>query len=299
MMVAPRTAPKRVLALLNGGVVDPDAALLRADDLGVLRGEGVFETVLVIDGLAVELEAHLARLTHSAAMLELPAPDLPAWRACAQHVIDAWDGGSEMVLRLILTGGLDPDVFVRGGGGTGYALGTAVSSTLLAQRRDGIAAVTLTRGTVPDLADKAPWLLLGAKTLSYATNMAAIRHAERVGAQDAVFVAADGSVLEGPTSTVVIAQGTSLRTPPAELGILAGITQAALFRAAEAAGWSTRVEPLQVADLHASDGLWLCSSVRLITRIHTLDGHPLPDADLTDTLRGLLPLGLPNPPSRG
>ncbi|MGH3787067.1 MAG: aminodeoxychorismate lyase [Pseudonocardiaceae bacterium] len=296
MMVAPRTAPKRVLALLNGGVVDPDAALLRADDLGVLRGEGVFETVLVIDGLAVELEAHLARLARSAAMLELPAPDLPAWRACAQKVIDAWDGGSEMVLRLILTRGTEPQAFARG---TGYALGTAVSPTVLAQRRDGVAAVTLTRGTAPDLADQAPWLLLGAKTLSYATNMAAIRHAERLGAQDAVFVAADGSVLEGPTSTVVIAQGTSLRTPPAELGILAGITQAALFRAAEMAGWQVRVEPLQVADLHAAEGVWLCSSVRLVTRVHTLDGHPLPDAGLTDTLRGLLPLGLPNPPSRG
>lgn len=296
MMVAPRTASKRVLALLNGGVADPDAALLRADDLGVLRGEGVFETVLVIDGLAVELEAHLARLARSAAMLELPAPDLPAWRACAQNVIDAWGGGSEMVLRLILTRGTEPEVFARG---TGYALGTAVSPTVLAQRRDGVAAVTLTRGTAPDLADQAPWLLLGAKTLSYATNMAAIRHAERLGAQDAVFVAADGSVLEGPTSTVVIAQGTSLRTPPAEMGILAGITQAALFRAAEMAGWQVRVEPLQVADLHAAEGVWLCSSVRLITRVHTLDGRPLPDAGLTDTLRGLLPLGLPNPPSRG
>ncbi|MGH3933309.1 MAG: hypothetical protein ACRDTF_25410, partial [Pseudonocardiaceae bacterium] len=53
---------KRVVALLGEGLVDPDAPLLCADDLGVLRGDGVFETILVVDGMAVELEAHLIRL---------------------------------------------------------------------------------------------------------------------------------------------------------------------------------------------------------------------------------------------
>jgi 4-amino-4-deoxychorismate lyase len=82
--------------------------------------------------------------------------------------------------------------------------------------------------------------------------MAALRHAARMGAQDVVFTAEDGSVLEGPTSTVIVAQGTTLSTPPAELGILPGITQAALFRAA---GWRTRVRRLKVPDLLAVDGV--------------------------------------------
>lgn len=287
---------KRVVARMGEGLVDPDVPLLRADDLGVLRGDGVFETVLVSDGAAVEFEAHLTRLARSAAMLDLPAPDPASWRACAQTVIDAWGAGGEMVLRLVLTRG--PEARPAGPGtpgpggavGTGFATGTPVPETLLAQRRSGVAAVTLSRGIAPDLAAQAPWLLLGAKTLSYAMNMAALRHAERLGAQDVVFTAADGSVLEGPTSTVVVARGDTLCTPPAELGILPGTTQAALFRAAAAAGWHTLVAPLTVADLHAADGLWLCSSVRLITRVHTLDGHPLPDTGRTEVLQGLLPL---------
>lgn len=283
----------RIVALLGDRLVDPDAPLLRADDLGVLRGDGVFETVLVVDGIPVELDAHLARLARSAAMLELPDPDLPAWRSCARTVIDAWDGGPEMVLRLVLTRG--PEAHLAGRGGdvgavTGYAVGSPVPPSLVTHRRDGVAAVTLTRGTAPDLAGQARWLLLGAKTLSYAMNMAALRHAERLGAQDVIFTAVDGSVLEGPTSTVVIANGDTLRTPPVELGILPGTTQSALFRAAGTAGWRTRVEPLTVADLFAARGVWLCSSVRLITRVHTLDGRPLPDAGLTAALRGLLPL---------
>ncbi|HEY2763101.1 MAG TPA: aminodeoxychorismate lyase [Pseudonocardiaceae bacterium] len=275
----------RVVALLGDGLVGPDAPLLRIDDLGVLRGDGVFETVLVVDGVAVEFEAHLARLARSAAMLELPAPDPASWRVCAQTVVDAWDGGREMTLRLVLTRGPE-----SGGPPTGYAMGAPLSPTLLAQRRQGVAVVTLTRGTVPDLAAQAPWLLLGAKTLSYATNMAALRHAERLGAQDVVFTASDGTVLEGPTSTVVVARGGTLCTPPEELGILPGTTQAALFRGAEAAGWPTRVQRLTVPDLLAADGVWLCSSVRLVTPVHTLDGRSLPDTGLTPRLLDLLPL---------
>jgi 4-amino-4-deoxychorismate lyase len=283
--------------------------LLRPDDLGVLRGDGVFETVLVVDGIAVELAAHLARLARSAAMLDLPAPDLGAWRRCVQTVIDAWDAGREMVLRLVLTRGPETCPPGRGTGSatgsgegvvTGYAMGTPVSPTVLAQRRDGVAAVTLTRGLASDLAASSPWLLLGAKTLSYAMNLAAVRHAERLGAQDVVFTAVDGAVLEGPTSTVVVAHGgnpPTLCTPPAELGILPGTTQAALFRSARAAGWPTRVEPLRVPDLLAADGVWLCSSIRLLTRVRTLDAYPLPDTGLTPRLLGLLPL--PAPTGRG
>ena len=41
--------------------------LLHADDLAAVRGDGVFETLLVRDGRACLIEAHLQRLTQSAA----------------------------------------------------------------------------------------------------------------------------------------------------------------------------------------------------------------------------------------
>src|SRR5690606_15161014 len=125
--------------------------------------------------------------------------------------------------------------------------------------------------------ETAPWLLIGAKTLSYGVNMAAVREAERRGADDAVFVSGE-RVLEGPTSSVVAVKDRTLYTPPAALGILPGTTQAAVFRAAERAGWGTKVEQLRVADLLAADAVFLTSSVRLITRVHTIDGQRLPDA---------------------
>ncbi|MFR9730413.1 aminodeoxychorismate lyase [Saccharopolyspora sp. MS10] len=260
----------RVLALLDGTLADPEAPLLRADDLAVTRGDGMFETILVVDREPRELGPHLDRLERSGELLEIPPPPRAAWERAVRAVVDAWPWESEreLALKLVCSRGID------GGDGTptGFALGTPVGADALRKRREGISAITLDRGYAPDLKDRAPWLLLSAKTLSYAVNMAALREAERRGADEVVFTATDGSVLEGPTSTVVVARGRTLRTPPPNAGILPGTTQGALFRAAEKAGWETSVEPIDRAELFEADGVWMASSVRLITQVRSIDG---------------------------
>ncbi|WP_410656075.1 aminodeoxychorismate lyase [Amycolatopsis sp. lyj-112] len=265
----------RVLAFLDGTLADPEAAHLRVDDLGLLRGDGVFETILVVDGRPRELHPHLDRLARSAAMLDLPALDLKAWERAARVVIENWSGSTEIALKLVYTRGIDGDPEAKP---FGFALGVEIDEKVLRARVDGVAAVTLERGIEPELADRAPWLLLGAKSISYGVNMAALREAARRGASDVIFTAADGAVFEGPTSTVVLAKDKTLYTPPASIGILPGTTQAALFRGAESAGWSVKVEPLRVPDLSEGDGLFLASSVRKLTRVHTLDGAALNDS---------------------
>lgn len=263
----------RVLVFLDGTLADPDTAQIKVDDLGLTRGDGVFETILVVGGKPRELRPHLDRLARSAAMLDLPEPDLAAWERVVSLVLEHWTGSPEMVLKLVYTRGSDGDPAAVP---TGFALGSEVAPSILKARADGVAAVTLERGFPPDLAERAPWLLLGAKPLSYAMNMAALREARRRDAEDVIFTAADGSVFEGPTSTVVLAKGRTLFTPPSSVGILPGTTQAALFRGAEQAGWAVKVEPLRVADLVAGDGVFMASSVRKLTRVHTLDGVLLP-----------------------
>jgi 4-amino-4-deoxychorismate lyase len=263
----------RVLVMLDGTLTDPETPVIRVDDLGMTRGDGVFETILVVDGEPRELGPHLDRLAHSAAMLALPVPDRAAWEHCVRVVLDNWRGGGEMALKLVYSRGPE----FGDGSPTGYAMGLPIGAKVLAARTSGVAAVLLDRGYDPEIVGRAPWLLLGAKALSYAVNMAALRHAESLGASEVIFVGADGSVLEGPTSTVVIASGRTLRTTPPSSGILKGTTQGALFRAAERAGWVTKVEPLTVRELRDADGVFLASSVRKVTRVHTLDGEALPD----------------------
>jgi 4-amino-4-deoxychorismate lyase len=151
---------------------------------------------------------------------------------------------------------------------------------LAAVRGDGVFETLLVR-------DGRPCLLAGAKTLSYAVNMAALRHAERHGAGDVIFVSSDGYILEGPRSTVVIATDSengagvsALFTPPPWYPILRGTTQQALFDVARGKGYDCDYRALRPADLIAAQGVWLVSSITLQARVHTLDGRPLPRAPL-------------------
>ncbi|MDV6012458.1 aminodeoxychorismate lyase [Haloechinothrix sp. LS1_15] len=265
----------RVLVYLDGSLAEPDTPQLRVDDLGLMRGDGVFETILVAGGHARELDKHLDRLERSAAMLDMPPPDRAGWQRAVTTAIREWPSNEEMALKLVYTRGIDGDEEAEP---TAFALGMEVSPGVGRARSEGIGVVGLERGIDPGLAERAPWLLLGAKSLSYGINMAAMREADRRGAEDVIFLASDGSVLEGPIANVVIARGSTLYTPPPSIGILPGTTQAALFRAAERAGWSTKIEPLRLADLRAADGVFLTSSIRKVTRVHTLDGEPLPDS---------------------
>src|SRR5262245_37334332 len=65
-----------VIVTLDGLVHPPGAPLLYADDLAAVRGDGIFETLLVRDDMACLVESHLQRLTQSAKFTDLPEPDL-------------------------------------------------------------------------------------------------------------------------------------------------------------------------------------------------------------------------------
>jgi 4-amino-4-deoxychorismate lyase len=278
-----------VVVTLDGELHDPQAPLLYADDLAAVRGDGIFESLLIRDGQPCLLEAHLARLTASARSTDLPEPDLTCWRAAVGAAVRRWtaDGGGEGLLRLVCSRGRE-----SGSQPTAYAIIGPVPARVAAVRRDGLAAVTLDRGLPADGTDRMPWLLAGAKTLSYAVNMAALRHAERQGAGDVVFVSSDGYILEGPRSTVVIAADLDgcpcLLTPPPWYPILRGTTQQALFEVARNKGYDCDYRALRIADLVAAQGVWLVSSITLAARVHTLDGERLRTAPLAAEIAGLV-----------
>lgn len=277
-------AEKGVIVTLDGATHQPDTPLLHADDLAAVRGDGIFETLLVRDGRACLVESHLQRLTHSAKLMDLPAPDLPSWRHAIGEATRRWaaDTADEGAMRLICSRGRE-----SGSGPTAYVMVNPVPERVAAVRRDGLSAITLDRGLPADAADTMPWLLAGAKTLSYAVNMAALRHAARQGAGDVIFVSSDGHILEGPRSTVVIASDTGadgnpcLLTPPPWYPILRGTTQQALFEVARAKGYDCDYRALRVADLQAAQGIWLISSMTLAARVHTLDGRRLLRSPIT------------------
>jgi 4-amino-4-deoxychorismate lyase len=278
-----------VVVTLDGQLHDPGTPLLHADDLAAVRGDGIFESLLVRDGRPCLLEAHLGRLRHSARLMDLPEPDLARWRAAVATAVSRWirQGGGEGVLRLIYTRGRE-----SGSDPTAFAMIGALADRVAAARTDGVAAVTLDRCLPATGATDMPWLLAGAKTLSYAVNMAALRHAERQGAGEVIFISSEGQVLEGPRSTVVIATEMDgklgLLTPPPWYPILRGTTQQALFEVARNKGYDCDYRALEIADLLAAQGVWLVSSITLAARVHTLDGKPLPPSPMAAELSVLV-----------
>ncbi|QII07646.1 aminodeoxychorismate lyase [Rhodococcoides fascians A25f] len=258
-----------VVVTLDGRVHDAGQPLLFADDLAAVRGDGVFETLLVRGGAACAVELHLARLAASATALELPAPDLDEWRTVIDKSVGLWtaDSADEAVLRLVLSRGRE-----RGGAPTAFVTVGPLPGRVRTARANGVSVITLDRGYSVEFSGTAPWQLAGAKTLSYATNMAALRHASAEGADDVIYLSSEGRVLEGPRSTVVLARGKTLVTPSVEQGILAGTTVAGLFQVARAAGWTCEHGHVYPADLIAADSVWLVSSVTLAARVTAMNG---------------------------
>jgi 4-amino-4-deoxychorismate lyase len=302
---APVPAPATVLVFLDpafdgGRVADASQPQLMATDLGATRGDGVFESLLAVGGRPRKIQAHLTRLAGSARLLELDIPAEDAWRRAVETAIREFRGQDpaaaaaggaaqdEVVVKLIVTRGPE-----GAAAPTCWVQASAPAAAGRRQRQTGIDVILLDRGYDSEVGERAPWLLLGAKTLSYAVNMAALRYAHRQGADDVIFTSADGRVLEGPTSTVLLAHlETSddgaggvrtirrLITPQLDSGILPGTSQGALFTAAKAAGWELGYGPLEPKDLLDADAVWLISSIRLLAPVNHIDGQEIGTPEL-------------------
>ncbi|MCP3425459.1 aminotransferase class IV [Rothia sp. AR01] len=274
-------------------LLDATGPLISIEDEGYTRGDGAFETMLALDLTVRKLDLHLLRLAQSSRLLHLPRYDDADWQAAIELALSAAPAGTpselgaEHTVKLLLSRGTPAE------GPYGLVVVSAVPESTIAQRRDGVRAMLLPRGHDPAEDTAYPWLLAGAKTLSYAVNMAVLRHVRSLGAQDAIFTASDRRILEGATSSVIVARrdgdALTLLTPEPSHGILPGTTQGAIFEGARADGWELGFGPLYPADLLESDGVWLSSSVRLLAPVARLNNQALPvDRGLTDRLLGYL-----------
>lgn len=265
----------RLLAVAVGGrgLVDPSEPVLRADDEALIRGRGAFETLRVYDGKPFRFDEHLARLTASAERIGLPPVDGGQLRELASEAL-AHAGASDAMLRLYWTPTPTP-----------LALVSEIPDHLDELRARGQRIVTLPLGVTIDARREAPWLLGGVKSTSYAVNMAAEAEARRRGADDAIFLAYGGIVLEGPTTNVWWREGDTLYTPSLDLGILAGVTRAALI---ELSPYEVREGAYPVEVFGAADEVFTSSSVREVMPVTEIDGMQKAAGDAARTLQEVL-----------
>jgi 4-amino-4-deoxychorismate lyase len=149
------------LAVTGAGARRSDRARHPGRRRGLLRGRAAFETLRVYSGRPFSLEAHLDRLTASAASIGLPAVERRRLQVLVGLVLPK-GGRRRRVLRLVWTAG------PTGGIPSALALLSTVPEWIEETRERGATAVSLL-----GVRASAPWLLPGVKSTSYAVNMAA------------------------------------------------------------------------------------------------------------------------------
>lgn len=283
----------RSVVVLGRGVVDPDAPIFHVDDVGMTRGQAAFETIRIYAGRPFALAEHLDRLIAGAERLALPAVPRTGLEEIADAAHAAAGRPADCALRYYWTGG-------REGAGVSVVLATIsdLPAGFDAQRTVGIRVASMSLGVDAAPRDALPWLLAGVKSTSYAVNLAARAEAVRRGAEDALFLAADGTVLEGPTSNVWWRRGRILRTPALDLGVLAGVTRTQIAALGRAAGYTVEEGRWPLAEIAGADEAWMSSSLRELMPIVALDGAPVGDgrpgpaiAELQSALRRLAHAG--------
>jgi branched-chain amino acid aminotransferase len=249
----------------NGTLLDDPADLiLSVFDHGFTVGDGVFETVKVVDGTPFAMRRHLDRLERSARGLGLDGPDRSR---VEEAVAAALDGTSypKGRLRITLTGGPGPAGTQRGTEGPTLV----VVAGPLDPSPESTAVVTV------------PWrrndqgATAGLKTTSYAENVIALAYARERDASEALLANTAGNVCEGTGTNVFYARDGRLHTPTLRSGCLAGVTRALLLEwCADLAEGVVEVdEPIEV--LESVDEIFLASTTRDVQAVYRCDGRDL------------------------
>jgi branched-chain amino acid aminotransferase len=234
------------LASVDGTVTPTAEATIGLKDDGLYRGDGAFEVIRLYAGRPFALGEHIDRLGRSAAAIGL---DFDRARLEAEiAALLAQAGPVDGQLRLIVTRG-----------------GRRIAATEPVPAHAESVRVATIRYSTTGVLDRV-------KSLSYAANMHATRRAKQSGADEALLVQADGTVLEPPTSTIFWASADgALRTPSLELPILDSITRDRLIAALEVeeGAWS-------LDDLLAASEAFLASTTREVQAISAIDDVTLP-----------------------
>ena len=233
------------LASVDGRITPTAEATIPLKDDGFYRGDGAFEVIRLYDGEPFALGEHVDRLGRSAAAIALEFD-----RAALEAEIDALLGQAGAIdgqLRLIVTRG-----------------GRRIAATeQVPPHAESVAVATVTYSTTI--------ILNRVKSLSYAANMHATRLAREAGADEAILVTAEGTVLEPPTSTVFWATPEGdLRTPSLQLPILDSITRDRLVAALEVEEGKFGAE-----DLRGASEAFLASTTREVQAISAVDDTAL------------------------
>jgi len=242
----------------GGSWVHPDEATLSINDIAVLRGYSVFESLRTYDRQPFHLDEHLRRLYRSAELIDLDIPWLSEQIASVVREIIARNRYRHATIRLLVTGGESEDGILPSGNPTLAVLITPLGERDMEQFAKGIKLITTRLQRVsPE-----------AKTTNYIAAVRALRQALQRGAVDALFVNEEGHVLEATRSNFFIFRGDMLVTP--REGILFGVTRNLVLELARGR-FEIEERPIFFDELVEAEEAFISSSSKEITPVVQID----------------------------
>ena len=246
--------------LING---EP-TRLVQASDRGLAYGDGLFETLLLIDGNPMLWERHMARLATGEARLGLPGTDK---NLLLEETLALASGAGREVVKIILT---------RGSGGRGYRPPPEPAVTRILSRHEW-----------PDY--PASWFIDGVRLrlcetrLGCCPQLAGIKHLNRLEQvlarrewsddriAEGLMLDTRGNVVEGTQSNLFLLREGRLMTPDLSHCGVAGVVRDLVIEEADSLGIECYRLAVTVDDLATADALFLTNSILGICPVRGLN----------------------------
>jgi len=281
-----------MIVFLNGQFVPEAQALIPVSDRGFLYGDGLFETVRVVNGRPFRLAQHLERMMRGADFLKIKCQFTPAELQKFAGQLVEQNKMPEAVLRVTLT---------RGPGERGYtpqpgsqptvvmtlhavsgapASGTARSDPSLSQAVPEAGAPIRWRLITSSFRIPAGDLLSSFKTMSKLVHVMARREAVEKGADEALLVNTNGEAVETAGGNLFWICGGKICTVPTSCGALPGITRAVVLEICQTLGLSVNERVISPEALQRVEGIFITQSVLGIVPVAVFDGEPVAPSPL-------------------
>lgn len=240
---------------LNGDFREETAAIDIADR-GFLLGDGVFETIFVVDGKPAFFSAHIRRMRAGAAALGIEAEIDEAEIGQALSALAERNAAArgKAWARLTLSRG-------RGPRGLAFTKGNWNPTLLITLGRymspidHGAAKIMVSKHVRNEHSLTSRW-----KTINYLDNILAKEEAVVAGVDDAVMLNTARRVACASAANIFLVRGETLKTPPLEEGAMPGVVRSIVIEEAEKAGIEVLAEPVERGELFAS-ALFLTNSL--------------------------------------
>lgn len=263
------------VSYVNGEFVPASEAALPLNDLGVVRGYGVFDVLRTYGSTPFRLREHVERLLRSAAQIELNVPYSVEEIEAIVHETLRRNSATDVTVRLIVTGGPTEDLITPQETPSLVVMLRPAPPDPSVLYGDGSKAITV----------ELERFMPGVKSLNYITAIMGRRRAAAAGALEALYIDAAGNVTEGMTTSFCVFRGNRLITP--RDGVLDGITRDAVLEIA-AELFEVAREPIARASLSEVDEAFLTSTAKDIVPIVQIDDVQIGDGTPGPNTRLLL-----------